>query len=393
MTERIYYTDAYARECDATVLDRVRLDDGRQAAILDRTVFYPTSGGQPFDTGTLGDARVVDVIDREDGVVLHVLDGAVPAAAVHGRIDWDRRFEHMQQHTGQHVLSAAFDHCCQARTESFHLGSISATIDLAREVSPAQIAAAELEANRIVWDDRPVHVRWVDAAEAATLALRKDPTRSGTLRIIEVEGFDLSACGGTHVSRTGAIGNISVGSSERFRGGTRVEFRCGIRTLQGYRALRDSITAAARLLSTGADDLPAAVERLQSEHKDARRRVKDLLERLAQHEARALASRALSIGNASVVIEALDGWDAVGLKTIACAIAEGPGHAAILVGGPAPVSIVAARAPDVSIDAAAVMQALTARFGGRGGGRPELAQGGGLNASPSDVIAFARSLL
>jgi alanyl-tRNA synthetase len=391
LTDRLYYTDSYLREFDATIVDVISVD-GRSAAILDRTAFYPTSGGQPFDTGTLGLARVVDVVDR-DGVVLHVVDGQVGTGQAHGRVDWERRFEHMQQHTGQHVLSAAFERVCQARTESFHLGSASATIDLAREVSPAQLAAAELAANEIVWEDRPVTVRFVDESEAASLPLRKEPARAGLLRIVEIQEFDLSACGGTHVTRTGAIGNISVASSERFRGGTRVEFRCGIRTLHGYRALRDTVAAGTRLLSTGADELPTAIERLQSDNKDARRREKLLQDRLAQHEASSMADRATPLAGAAVVLDALEGWDANGLKTIAAAIAARPGHAAILVGSPAPLSLVIARATDVALDAAAILKALTARFGGKGGGRPELAQAGGLQASPQDVLEHARSLL
>ena len=299
----------------------------------------------------------------------------------------------MQQHTGQHVLSAAFERVCQARTESFHLGSASATIDLGREVSPVQIAAAELAANDVVWEDRPVHVRFVDESEAAQLPLRKEPARGGRLRIVEIQEFDLSACGGTHVARTGAIGNISVASSERFRGGTRVEFKCGIRTLHGYRALRDTVADAMRLLSTGAGELPTAIERLQTDNKDARRREKALQERLAQHEASSMAGRATALSGASVVLEGLDGWDANGLKTIAAAIAARPGHAAILVGGPPPLALVIARAPDVKLDAAAILKGLTAKFGGKGGGRPELAQAGGLQASPEDVLAFARSVI
>jgi alanyl-tRNA synthetase len=390
LTDRLYYTDAYLREFDATVVDVVSVD-GRAAAVLDRTAFYPTSGGQPFDTGSLGGARVVDVIDQ-DGVVLHVVDALVGAGPAHGRIDWDRRFEHMQQHTGQHVLSAAFERVCQARTESFHLGSASATIDLAREVTPAQIAAAELAANQVVWEDRPVTIRFVDEAEAASLPLRKDPVRGGLLRIVEIQEFDLSACGGTHVARTGAIGNINVASSERFRGGTRVEFRCGVRALHGFRALRDTVAAGTRLLSTGADELPAAIERLQTDNKDARRREKALQERLAQHEATAMAARAVTLAGASVVLEALEGWDANGLKTIAAAIAARPGHAAILVSGPAPLALAIARAGDVTLDAAGILKALTAKFGGKGGGRPELAQAGGLQGSAEDVLATARSL-
>ena len=392
MTERLYYTNAYLREFDATILEVVSINGSGTGAILDRTAFYPTSGGQPFDTGTLGDSRVVDVVDREDGSVLHVIDGTLVPGPTHGRIDWDRRFEHMQQHTGQHVLSAAFERTCQARTASFHLGVSSATIDLVQEVSPAQVAAAELAANRVVWEDRPVSVRFVDESEAANLPLRKEPRRSGRLRIVEIDGFDLSACGGTHVSRTGAIGNISVGSFERFRGGTRVEFRCGIRALQSYRLLRDTVTATARLLSTGPEDLPAATEKLQVESNDGRRRIKHLQERLAAHEAAALAER-VENRTTSAVVEALDGWDGNGLKAIATDIAERPGYVAVLASTVEPIAIVVARASDRSIDAAAIVKQLTAKFGGRGGGRSELAQGGGLNAPVADIVAFARRIL
>jgi alanyl-tRNA synthetase len=392
MTERLYYNDAYLSEFEATILDVVPVGDGRTAVILDRSAFYPTSGGQPFDTGTLDGIRVVDVIDREDDEVLHVVDKAIARGRTLGRIDWPRRFEHMQQHTGQHVLSAAFERACGARTVSFHLGTAAATIDLAEEVSPAQIAAAELAANEVVWEDRPVSVRFIDESEAANLPLRKEPKRSGRLRIVEVESFDLSACGGTHVSRTGAIGNISVGSSERFRGGTRVEFRCGIRTLQSYRVLRDTAAAAARLLSSGVDEVAAGIERLQAENQETRRGLKHLHERLAKYEAAALAERPDN-RTASAVVEALAGWDPNGLKTIAAAIAERPGYVAILVTTVEPIGVVVARAADRSFDAGAAVKALTARFGGRGGGRPELAQGGGLNAPALEIVDFARRLL
>src|SRR5262245_31683949 len=215
MTERLYYNDPYLREFDAVVRGVSRRGE-RLVVSLDRTAFYPTSGGQPFDTGTIGSYRVVDVLDENGGTIDHVLAGAgvrhvsdtsqsgaglvsdtclTPGATVHGAIDWDRRFDHMQQHTGQHVLSAAFDKRFGVRTVSFHLGAQSSTIDLAREMTPAEIAAAEDDANRVVWDDRPVAIRYATAEEAAALPLRKESLRGGTLRLIEVERFDLSACG------------------------------------------------------------------------------------------------------------------------------------------------------------------------------------------------------
>jgi alanyl-tRNA synthetase len=401
VTERLYYTDPYATEFDAQVV-RAGPHEGRPAVVLDRTAFYPASGGQPFDTGRLGDVAVVEVVEQKDGTILHVLEPGAPhgddartpgPGPIHGRIDWPRRFDHMQQHTGQHVLSAAFDRVAGVRTESFHLGPVSSTIDLARAVSPADIGRAEDEANRVVWDDRPVTIRFADADEAAKLPLRKEPARTGRLRLIEVENFDISACGGTHVARTGAVGTIAVAGWERVRGGTRVEFLCGVRALGGYRALRDAVASSVRLLSVLPVELPAGIERIQSESKDLRRHLKDLQTRLASFEAAALAGRAGTHGALRVVVEALEGWDTNGLKTIASIVSSRPGHVAALFSVPPPSSIVIARAEDAGVDCAATLRALTDRFGGKGGGRPDLAQGGGLQGSAEDFIAFARSLI
>ncbi len=392
MTDRLYYTDPYLREFDASVVERVS-HDGRPAVVLDRTAFYPTSGGQPYDTGTLGGVTVVEVIDREDGSVLHVLDRDVEGSGVHGTIDWGRRFDHMQQHTGQHVLSAAFDRVANARTESFHLGVEYSTIDLAREVSAADVAHAEDAANRVLWEDRPVAIRFATSEEAAALPLRKEPRREGTLRLIDVQDFDLSACGGTHVSRTGAIGIIVVSATERFRGGTRVTFLCGGRALNAYRALRDAVAGSVRALSVLPADLPSAIERMQTDGKDLRRQVKDLQGRVAAQEADALADQASPIGSIKLVAAALPGWDAGGLKTIAARILERPGYVVVLMSEPAPANIVVGRAPDVPQDAGAILRALVGRHGGKGGGRPEMAQGGGLTSPAADVLATARELV
>ena len=398
MTDRLYYRDAYAREFDAAVVgvDAVSERPGHCAAVLDRTAFYPTSGGQPFDTGILGTARVVDVVDADDGRIVHVVEGTIAAGPVHGAIDWPRRFEHMQQHTGQHVLSAAFDRLLQVQTVSFHLGTSSSTIDLAREVAADEIARAEAEANRVVWENRPVTIRFADANEVAALPLRKESKREGVLRLVDVEDFDVSACGGTHVARTGAIGIIAVAAFEKFKGGTRLEFLCGGRALTGYHSLRDAVAASVRLLSVLPAELPTAIDRGQTDARDLRRQVKDLQARLAGHEANALAERAEPVGAARVVLAALDvgdGWDANGLKSIATAIAARPGHAAVLLNVPTPSAIVIARAPDVGLDSAAILKQLTATFGGKGGGRPELAQGGGLSGDANAILGAARTVV
>jgi alanyl-tRNA synthetase len=401
VTERLYYTDPYLTEFDAQVLEIVAGPEGRPAAMLDRTAFYPTSGGQPFDTGTIGASRVVDVIDRDDGTILHLLedDTAQPsrdvraATAARGRIDWHRRFDHMQQHTGQHVLSAAFDRVLGVRTVSFHLGAEGATIDLAREVSPSEIERAEEEANRVVWANRPVTIRFADADEAARLPLRKESAREGVLRLIEIEDFDLSACGGTHVRRTGEIGIIAVGSTERIRGGSRIEFFCGHRALRSYRRLRDVVAASSKVASVAAAELPTGIERLQGEVKDLKRAAKDLHSRLAQLEADSLASRAESIDSIRFTFAAIEGSDANTLKQIATAIVSRPGHVVVVLSSPPPSFVVVARSADVPIDAGAVLKRMVERFGGKGGGRPDLSQGGALAGSIDEMLAEARALV
>jgi alanyl-tRNA synthetase len=313
-------------------------------------------------------------------------------------IDWPRRFDHMQQHSGQHVLSAAFDKLFGVRTVSFHLGAAVSTIDLALEMSQAEIAAAEAEANRIVWEDRPVTIRFADAADAARLPLRKEPARGGTLRLIDVEGFDLSACGGTHVARTGGIGLIAVAAWERFKGGQRLEFLCGGRALGGYRTLRDSIAASVRLLSVLPGELPDAIERLQGEARDQKRSMIALQNELARFHAEELAAQAADLEPKNdgsprrLVMHAVDA-DANALKSLAAAIVAKPGFLVVLVSRSTPLLVVVARSADVTVSAQQVLSQLIAAFGGRGGGRSELAQAGGLATSADAVFAAVRAAL
>jgi alanyl-tRNA synthetase len=393
LTLRLYYTDAYLVTFSGTVAD-VFDHEGRTAVVLDRTAFYPTSGGQPFDTGTLGGVRIDDVIELEDGRVAHVVAAPLARGAeVNGEVDWPRRFDHMQQHTGQHVLSAAFDRVHHARTESFHLGSETCTIDLATALPAEAVAAAEQEANRILWEDRPVRVRFVSEAEAASLPLRKEPARGGRLRLVEVDGFDLSACGGTHVARTGAVGLIAVTGIERFKGGTRVEFVCSSRVLARFRQQRDVIASAVRRLSVLPWDLPDAIDRLQGELRNQTSAGRGLQGRLVDYEAESYVRRASSVAGLFLVAERVDGWDAQGLKALATRIASRPRHVAVLLGGGTPPLIVVARAADVALDAAAMLRAIIARFGGKGGGRPELAQGGGFTANDAELLDLVRTAL
>lgn len=387
MTTRIYYTEPYRRTFDATVLSAEPVA-GRLHVTLDQTAFYPSSGGQPFDTGTLGGAAVVDVIDRDDGDITHVVSGSLKSGDVlAGEIDWARRFDHMQQHTGQHVLSAAFDRLFGVRTESFHMGQLSATIDLAREVSAAEIAKAEDDANRVVWEDRPVTIRFATAEEAAAMPLRKESGRTGALRLIDIEGYDLSACGGTHVERTGAIGVIAVGGAEKFKGGSRVEFLCGGRALERFRMWRGALAAMQQHLSVPPLDMAASIEKMQDEAKAVQRTMRGLQEKLAAHEAQAL----LAAGS-SLVVAALDGWDAQGLKAIAtAATAANPDAVIALFTTTSPSQVVIARGSNARTDAGALLKQLATQFNGKGGGKPDLAQGGGFTAATSELIAAVKA--
>jgi alanyl-tRNA synthetase len=399
MTHRLYYTDPYLRDFDATIVDVGSRED-RVTVELDQTAFYPTSGGQPFDTGTLGTWRVVEVIDDDDGMIAHVIEGAsgqagarpAPGQRVHGTIDWARRFDHMQQHTGQHVLSAAFNKLFAIRTVSFHLGAEVSTIDLARTVSAAEMDASEREANRIVWENRSVTIRFADADEAAKLPLRKEPARGATLRLIEVEDFDLSACGGTHVALSGGIGIIAVTASERFKGGQRIEFVCGGRALRRFQALRDSAAASVRQLSVLPHEIPGAIERLQAEAKEKKRAFAGLQTELAAFRAEDLARTAETTPAGRLVLRSIDG-DAGALKSLAMAITSRDGYVVVLVSQSRPLLVVVARSADVSVASQHAAAELTKQFGGRGGGRPELAQAGGLEADAETVLGAAREIV
>ena len=391
MTDRLYYTDPYCRSFHATVT-RSFEHEGRPAVTLDRTAFYPTSGGQPFDTGELGAVQVVETIDAD--AVIHVVSAPLPAGStVAGEINWTRRFDHMQQHTGQHLLSAAFDRLFENPTVGFHMGADVSTIDVAREMSPVETERAIDTANEVIWENRSISIRFVSWEEAAKLPLRKDPAREGILRVIDVAGFDLSACGGTHVNRTGGVGGVVVLASERHRGGARLTFVCGGRAIRTLRSYRDAITGSVRVLSVLPPDLPSAVERLQVEARDLQKQVKELRVELAGHEGRRLAGSGTDVNGARVVVQRVAGWDPAALKALAAAVvAEGKVCTALL-SAESPAAIVVARSPDVPVDARMLLQQLMEQFGGRGGGKPDFAQGGGFSAPPEQVESAARELI
>src|SRR2546427_2049335 len=302
-TERLYYTDSHLIEFDARVVDVTERVSGWTAVTLDRTAFYPMGGGQPSDTGTLDGARVVECI-AEGETVLHVIQGPRPAigSTVKGRVDWSRRLDHIQQHTGQHILSQAFVTLFGAPTRSFRVMEQVCEIDVElTEPTTERVERAIELANNVIWEDRPIAIRQVTHEEAVQLPLRKDSGREGELRLIEIVGFDLTPCGGTHAFHTGEVGLIAVRSWERAKGLTRMEFVAGRRALEDYRRANNTARSVAALFSAGRDDAPALAERVMDENKELHRRVRALEEIASRIEAEELIADA-AVGSDGVKI-------------------------------------------------------------------------------------------
>jgi alanyl-tRNA synthetase len=370
MTERLYYTDAYLTEFDATVLEHA---DGGRRIYLDRTAFYPTSGGQPFDRGWLGEAEVVDVVDEGERIA-HLLASPLTAARVRGRIDWIRRFDHMQQHTGQHLLSAVIAELFGYQTVSVHFGRETATLDLdTGTLSHQQIVAAEVRANQLVVENRAVEVSFTDASAAG--ALRKPTEREGDLRIVSVDGLDRSACGGTHVRATGEIGCILIPKVERVKQQARLEFLCGGRAVRRARTDLDLLAKICGLYSAAAEEVPALVESQREQLKHALAARRELEQELSLPHARELyrATDPRPDGLRVTVIRentgAIDRLRLLGQ-------AFGGFTRALLIGViEDPPTILLAASVDSGIDAGRILREELERVGGRGGGSARLAQG------------------
>lgn len=372
MTERLYYNDSYVHEFDAQVLACLPSALPNQwRAVLDRTAFYPTSGGQPFDTGSLNGARVLEVLDEEERVV-HVLDAPV-SGMVRAAIDWARRFDHMQQHTGQHILSAAFVGLFGFPTVSFHLGRESCTIDLPQQPSAQQLEAAEERANAIVFADVPVKVIYGTAAELEKLGIRKAVEREGVLRAVAIGEFDRQPCGGTHVGRSGEVGLILVRKVEKQKQNFRIEFVCGERARRLARRDFAAISDAARVLGCGPGDLTAGVERMVDAQKASQKREQALLERLAVYEAAELLASAASPLPRRICKLFEDAAPAY-LRLLATEIVKQPETQALLAtrnGG----HVVFAQAKGMAGDMSQVLRHALQAFNGRGGGTRDFAQG------------------
>ena len=380
MTDRLYYDDAYRRSFTAKVVDRF-YHDGHPAIVLDQSCFYPTSGGQPADSGKLNGKDVIDVFIREsDRAVVHVLAGELWEDEVTGQINWSRRFDHMQQHTGQHVLSRAFIKVAGAETVSFHLSEDSATIDLhPAELKPAEVERAELLANEIIWEDRAVTTQIVSESEAQTLPLRKIPDLEGdTLRLVEVEGFDLTACGGTHVASTGAIGLIKIVKLERRGEELRVYFCSGRRALLDYRQKNGIVNRLATTLTTGYWNLEQNVDKLLEENKAVKRQLRKQQGELLRYEAAELVRQTPVKKRARLITRCFVNRDGDDIRKLAKTLTDFEATVALLGVAGDKVQLVFARAEDAPGQMNQLMKsALQTLDNAGGGGSATFAQGGG----------------
>jgi len=370
VTERLYYTDAYLASFSAAVSE---IADGGRRVYLDRSAFYPASGGQPHDLGTIDGIPVLEVVDEGDRVA-HLLATPLLATSVQGLVDWPRRFDHMQQHTGQHLLSAVFIELLNAETVSVHFGAESSTLDLdVGEVSAGEIADVQDRANAVAAENRPVTVAFEDAASVA--GLRKPSDRSGVLRLVTIADIDRSACGGTHVRHTGEIGSILVRRVERVKKRVRVDFLCGLRAAHRARADYLALSHIAAGFSAALDDAPALVDRQRQELRDAHGVRDGLLKDLAAFQARdRVAAAPPSSSGRRIVAEHMPNGSLEALRPLATAVASHEG--AIFIGtSDEPAALLLATSASSGIDAGATLKAVLAAAGGRGGGSPRFAQG------------------
>lgn len=388
-TQRLYYDDSRTTDFTATIIDHLTLD-GRPAVILDRTYFYPTGGGQPHDTGQIGGVEVVEVTSRkDDGAVIHFLSAEPPQGQVGCRIDRSRRFDLMQHHTGQHILTRSFEQIAHAHTTSFHLSADSVTIDLDQsDLSPELIDQVEDLANQIVYENRPVTARIVDPNQIDDVRIRKMPdvlTTDG-LRVVEIEDFDRTACGGTHVRRTGEIGLIKIMGLPKRGEQTRVEFRCGWRALREFRARQQVIGQLAADLTVGYWELPQAIARLNDDLRSARQALRTATDRLLKVEASDLLQTARMVGDVRLITYACEGRDPSELRALANHLIAAPEVIALLGVAGANAHLIAARHPTAPGDMSALLKhALSSLGTDRGGGRPDFAQGGGVSADIAEI--------
>ena len=370
MTVRLYFDDPNLADFEAKVVRRENRE-GRPVLVLDRTAFYPESGGQPADRGAINGVKVVDV--QEDGAdILHFVEKDIPGETVHGRVDWPLRFDRMQQHSGQHILSQAFIEVLNAETRSFHLGDEVSTLEIGlAKVDDADLERVERRANAVVFEDREVKTYFMPEERISEVPLRRPPKKEGTIRVVEISGFDYSACGGTHVRRTGEVGLIKVTRWEKIRGNVRFDFLCGGRALADYGVKNRSIRQVSGLFSVSDKDAPASVEKTLADLKAQKKTARALQEALAKYEARDI----IAADPGPLVRRVFEDKTPDEVKLLALSIVRQASRLVLFAAKAKPQShIIIARSDDLSIDLRQLAPVVTAIVNGRGGGGASLVE-------------------
>jgi alanyl-tRNA synthetase len=369
-TRRLYFDDPHQADFEARVLDR-RRHQGKPALVLDQTCFYPEGGGQPADRGTLSGKTVLHVFELE-GEILHILENEPPGEIVRGMIDWDTRFDHMQQHAGQHVLSQCFHKLLSGKTVSFHLGEKLSTLEIAlNSITDPDQDRVEACANRAVFQNKEIKTYYVEGSDVAVVPLRRPPKKSGRIRVVEVAGFDYSACGGTHPRHTGEIGLIKLLKREKIRNNLRFEFVCGFRALEDYRVRNRVLSEVAARFSAGEAELSGVVDKLLSEQKENARSLKKLRSRLIEREARDLVRDSRD----PIILEQFRERTAQDVRQLALEVIQSPGRVVLFgIRSGERAHVVMARSEDVAFDMRDLIPMVSTMLNAKGGGRPSLVE-------------------
>ena len=397
MTDRLYYDNAYLTSFSARVT-AVREKDGKMEIALDRSAFYPTSGGQPFDTGMIGAARVLDVNVDHDGEVWHLIEGEVNAGdEVNCEIDWPRRFDHMQQHAGEHMLAGAVYRHFGGNTIGLHLGAEISTIDVtmpdgSTHLTPEQIELLEMDVNEQIQADVPVRCWFPDEEELNALPLRKPPTVKEHVRIVAIGDKEMVACGGTHPSTAGQIGMVKIVDARPAKGKMRLGFICGMRAFRDYQKRMIVSDRAAEMFSTKVENLPDAVAKMQENIVSLQRELNSMRREQALREIDGLMKNAAEMDGAKVAAGTLPSLTPDALRELASGLIEQSGVIALLAspkesGG---YLTLFARSQDVKYDVGKLLREASSSCGGKGGGKPDFAQG---SAPTDEVIAAAMKIL
>ena len=395
MTERLYYDNAYLNEFSA-VVEKIDIKGDKQIVALDRSAFYPTSGGQPYDTGTLNDLRVTDVFVDKTGEVWHEIDGKLSVGdAVNGKIDWQRRFDHMQQHGGEHMIAGAFYRLFNGMTIGLHLGAEVSSIDVelpdgATHMSDEDIERVEDYVNQRIQEDHPVKCWFPDAVELKQLPLRKRPTVTEHVRIVAMGDFEMVACGGTHPSSTGQIGLVKIVDASPAKGKLRVSFICGKRAFDNYRSVYNSAWSAANLMATRPEKLAANVESLNKKLYECERVLYAIRKEKLLSEIPSMIEKAEDLSDGGKLVSAIVEGDPALLRDLASKLIEND-NVAVLLGAQNGdrYNFVFARGNALPYMMGKVLSEAAKPFGGKGGGRPDFAQGGGAK----EILEEARKIL